>query len=192
MRPRSLRLTALLAADDDVVQKLDAQELGRLRQLTGDRHVLGARRRVVRRVVVADDDAGDGLDHGGPEHLGGPDDGRRYVPLVDHPLADDVVLGVQKQHPKLLLGQLRTSPAPADAANVIGRGDGGKLLPWVLRVRRHLVAHRQLPQQAAGCSAGPPAAPVPGWPGSGEGLLPESCHPPSFRSVRNRKRGRAL
>ena len=39
--------------------------------------------------------AGDGFDDGGAQHLGGPDDGRRYVPLVDHPLAHDVVLGVQ-------------------------------------------------------------------------------------------------
>ena len=90
-----------------MVQKLDAQQLGRLRQLPRDGGVLRAGRRVRRRVVVADDDAGDGFDHGGAQHLGGPDDGRRYVPLVDHPLAHDVVLGVQKQHPKLLLGQLR-------------------------------------------------------------------------------------
>ena len=68
-----------LPADDHVVQQLDVQQLARLDQLAGEGRVLGAGRRVLAGVVMADDDAGDGLDDRRAEDLGGPDDGRGDV-----------------------------------------------------------------------------------------------------------------
>ena len=54
----------------------DVQELARLDQLAGEGRVLGAGRGIAGGVVVADDDAGDGLDDRRAEDLGSSDDGR--------------------------------------------------------------------------------------------------------------------
>ena len=88
---------------------------------------------------------GDGLDNGGPQHLGGPHHRRVHVALVDDPLADHDVLGVEQQHPQLLLGQaghLRRE----QLVNVIGGRDRGRgVRPF--RLDLHAVAQRDLSQE---------------------------------------------
>ena len=90
---------------------------------------------------------GGGLEDGGAQHLCGPDDGRGDVALVDDSLADDVVLGVQKQHPELLLGQ-RGHLRSEQPAHVFGAVDGGQVSLGAFRLGLHVVAHGELSQQA--------------------------------------------
>ena len=76
-----------LPADDHVVQQLDVQQLARLDQLAGEGRVLGAGRRVLAGVVMADDDAGDGLDDRRAEDLGAKDDPSRIRAGILHCVA---------------------------------------------------------------------------------------------------------
>ena len=73
IRPRSLEADRLGAADDHVIEQFDIQQVGRLRQLPGERHVLRAGRRIGAGMVVADDDLRYRLHHGRPQDLRRPD-----------------------------------------------------------------------------------------------------------------------
>ena len=122
----------------------DAEQRRRLRQRPRDVDVVRARRRVTRRVVVDDDEVGDGLDDRRAQHLGEPDDRRVAVAEVDHPLADDTVAAVEQQHAQLLLRE-RRHLRPQQALHVLGRADD-RSVRFAVGPRLDLVAHRQLAQ----------------------------------------------
>ena len=91
-----------VVADDEVVEQLDVEQPAGRQRLGGQVEVVRRRRRVARRVVVDEDDAGRVEPDRVAEELADPDQRRRHVALVDGRHAQDVVLRVEHHDPQLL------------------------------------------------------------------------------------------
>ena len=91
-----------VVADHHVVEDVDVEQPPGGDRLGGEVEVVGARRRVAGRVVVAQDDAGGVEPDGVAEQLPHPHQRRGDVAHVDRRHALDDVLRVEAQHPELL------------------------------------------------------------------------------------------
>ena len=91
-----------VVADDEVVEQLDVEQAAGGERLGGQVEVVRRRRRVARRMVVDEDDAGRVEPDRVAEELADPDQRRRHVALVDRRDAQDVVLRVEHHDPQLL------------------------------------------------------------------------------------------
>ena len=97
----------VVAADDDVVEEVDAQQLAGPLEFARGPDVLWAGGGIARRVVVRHDEVGQAIHDGGPQHLGGADGAFADRALVDDALPREVVPLVEQQDAELFLRQVR-------------------------------------------------------------------------------------
>src|SRR4051794_32562375 len=103
VQPALAQADVALAADDDMVEELHAEQVPGPAGLPGEPHVLRRRRWIARGVVVHQDDrrraAGDRL----PEAVRQADRRGVQPALVDELRADDMVLRIEQDDAQLLL-----------------------------------------------------------------------------------------